>query len=163
MQGSHTARAVSASFDDPNLVSAAGLVPAMRLAAKTGLGVLVDRWLRLCAVLWPPSRTGQPASVLSARDSHHRAIAGPGMSERGAELDAHAVRGLFQELSDAKAERIAADQVKAAAEARAAKLARFSSASTNRRRIGPEHDFGASLWSRTCTTNSSDVCSPPYT
>jgi hypothetical protein len=47
MQVSHTARAVSASFDDPNLVSAAGLVPAMVLAGKTGLAALVDRWLRL--------------------------------------------------------------------------------------------------------------------
>jgi len=38
---------VSASFDDPNLVSAAGLVPAMALAAKTGLGSLVDQWVKL--------------------------------------------------------------------------------------------------------------------
>ena len=29
MQGSQTTGAVSASFDDPNLVSAAGLVPIM--------------------------------------------------------------------------------------------------------------------------------------
>ena len=67
------------------------------------------------------------------------------MSERGAELDAHAARSLFQVLSDAEAERIAADQIKVAAEARAAKLARFSSPSTGRRRTGPEHDFGPSL------------------
>ncbi len=45
----------------------------------------------------------------------------------------------------AEAERIAVDQVKAAAEARAARLARFSSPSTDRRRSGPEHDFGPSL------------------
>src|SRR5450830_705834 len=45
MQVSHTARAVSASFDDPNLVSAAGLVPLMKLAEKAGLRKLSDRWL----------------------------------------------------------------------------------------------------------------------
>jgi hypothetical protein len=33
------------SFDDPNLVSAAGLLPIMRLAEKAGLRSLADRWL----------------------------------------------------------------------------------------------------------------------
>ena len=47
MQVSHTARALSASFDDPNLVSAAGLVPAMALAVETGLGSLADQWVKL--------------------------------------------------------------------------------------------------------------------
>ena len=47
MQVSHSSRAVSASFDDPNLVSAAGLVPVMALAARTGLGGLVDEWVKL--------------------------------------------------------------------------------------------------------------------
>ena len=37
MQLSHTRRVVSASFDDPNLVSAAALVPVMKLAEKAGL------------------------------------------------------------------------------------------------------------------------------
>jgi len=45
MQVSHTTRAVSASFDDANLVSSAGLVPAMKLAEKAGLRHLADRWL----------------------------------------------------------------------------------------------------------------------
>jgi len=45
MQLSHTRRAVSASFDDPNLVSAAGLVPVMKLAEKAELRELADRWL----------------------------------------------------------------------------------------------------------------------
>jgi hypothetical protein len=45
VQLSHTARATSASFDDPNLVSAAGLVPVMRLAQNAGLGELAQRWL----------------------------------------------------------------------------------------------------------------------
>lgn len=45
MQVSHTVRAVSASFDDANLVSAAGLVPIMRLAQDAGLGALAQQWL----------------------------------------------------------------------------------------------------------------------
>jgi hypothetical protein len=45
VQLSHTRRAMSASFDDPNLVSAAGLVPIMRLAQKAGLRRLADQWL----------------------------------------------------------------------------------------------------------------------
>lgn len=40
MQLSHTPAAMSASFDDPNLVSAAGLVPIMRLADTAGLATL---------------------------------------------------------------------------------------------------------------------------
>lgn len=40
MQFKHAPAAVSAVFDDPNLVSAAGLVPAMRLAAAAGLADL---------------------------------------------------------------------------------------------------------------------------
>ena len=47
MQLSHTHRSLSASFDDPNLVSSAGLVPAMALAAKTGLSIIVDEWVKL--------------------------------------------------------------------------------------------------------------------
>lgn len=42
MQLSHTLAAVSASFDDPNLVSAAGLVPIMRLADEAGLTALAQ-------------------------------------------------------------------------------------------------------------------------
>lgn len=47
MQLSHTHRSLSASFDDPNLVSSAGLVPVMALAVKTGLRTLVDEWVKL--------------------------------------------------------------------------------------------------------------------
>lgn len=43
MQVSHTTVAVSASIDDPNLVSAAGLVPIMKLAATAGLQTLADQ------------------------------------------------------------------------------------------------------------------------
>ena len=45
MQLKHASTAVSASFDDPNLVSAAGLVPIMALAEKAGLRVLAQKWL----------------------------------------------------------------------------------------------------------------------
>ncbi len=40
MQLCHTRPVAAASFDEPNLVSAAGLVPVMRLAADAGLGQL---------------------------------------------------------------------------------------------------------------------------
>lgn len=42
MQLSHTPAAVSASFDDPNLVASAGLVPIMRLADEAGLSTLAQ-------------------------------------------------------------------------------------------------------------------------
>ena len=45
MQLSHTHPVKSAVFDDPNLVSSAGLVPAVKLAARAGLAVLADRHL----------------------------------------------------------------------------------------------------------------------
>src|SRR3954449_6860543 len=42
MQLSHTRPVVSATFDEPNLVSAAGLVPLMALAGRAGLRELAD-------------------------------------------------------------------------------------------------------------------------
>src|SRR3982750_3322849 len=42
MQLSHTPPVVSATFDEPNLVSAAGLVPLMALAGKAELRELAD-------------------------------------------------------------------------------------------------------------------------
>lgn len=45
MQLSHSAKATSAIFDDPNLVSSAGLVPALRLATSVGLSTLADAHL----------------------------------------------------------------------------------------------------------------------
>ena len=45
MQVSHSAAAVSVSFDEPNLIAAAGLVPIMELARGTGLHDLADRRL----------------------------------------------------------------------------------------------------------------------
>lgn len=45
MQLSHTRKVVSATFDDPNLMSSAGLVPVMRLAADAGLSGLAGQRL----------------------------------------------------------------------------------------------------------------------
>ncbi|GAC1385118.1 MAG: IS1380-like element IS1677 family transposase [Pseudarthrobacter sp.] len=45
MQVSHKPSAVSVSFDEPNLVSAAGLLPVMTLARDAGLHKLADDWL----------------------------------------------------------------------------------------------------------------------
>ena len=45
MQLSHTRPVVSATFDEPNLVSAAGLVPLMALSGKAGLRALADERL----------------------------------------------------------------------------------------------------------------------
>ncbi len=45
MQLSHTALSLSASFDEPNIVSAGGLVPVMGLARDAGLGELAQTWL----------------------------------------------------------------------------------------------------------------------
>src|SRR5690606_5476158 len=42
MQFKHAPAAVSAVFDDPNLVSAAGLVPVLRLARSAGLAELAQ-------------------------------------------------------------------------------------------------------------------------
>lgn len=42
MQFKHAPAAVSAAFDDPNLVSAAGVVPMLRLARSAGLDELAQ-------------------------------------------------------------------------------------------------------------------------
>ncbi len=47
VRASHTAAAVSVRFDEPNLVSCAGLVPLMRLAERAGLHEAADRLVRL--------------------------------------------------------------------------------------------------------------------
>ncbi|GAB3809343.1 IS1380-like element IS1677 family transposase [Humibacter antri] len=47
MQVSHVARPAVALFDDPNLVSAAGVLPIVRLAEKAGLRSLADQWLSI--------------------------------------------------------------------------------------------------------------------
>jgi hypothetical protein len=47
MQVSHTPAAVSALFDDPNLIAQAGLVPVLRLAERCGLSRLVTEKVKL--------------------------------------------------------------------------------------------------------------------
>jgi hypothetical protein len=49
MRLSHDPLKISASFDDPNLVSRAGLVPVMSLAERAGLGGLVRRRVQITA------------------------------------------------------------------------------------------------------------------
>jgi len=50
MRVSHSSPAISATFDDPNLVSCAGLAPTMALAQRAGLADLVAHTLTLRAV-----------------------------------------------------------------------------------------------------------------
>src|SRR5450759_585491 len=50
MRVSHSSPAISAVFDDPNLVSFAGLAPTMALEQRAGLADLVARTLTLKAV-----------------------------------------------------------------------------------------------------------------
>ena len=50
MRVSHSFPAISATFDDPNLVSCAGLAPTMALAQRAGLTDLVSSALTLKAV-----------------------------------------------------------------------------------------------------------------
>ena len=45
MQLCHTPAALSAAFDEPNLIASAGLVPAVALADRIGLRGLADEWL----------------------------------------------------------------------------------------------------------------------
>src|SRR5665648_492743 len=47
MQLSHTPPVVSATFDEPKLVSVAGLVPLMALAERAGLRELADEHVRV--------------------------------------------------------------------------------------------------------------------
>ena len=59
MQLSHTPSALSVSFDEPNLVGSAGLVPAMAVAERAGLGRLADEWLTV------PGAAGSAGAKLS--------------------------------------------------------------------------------------------------
>jgi hypothetical protein len=49
MRLSHAHRAISVRFDDPNLVSCAGLVPVMALADRCGLTTLLNRHVKITA------------------------------------------------------------------------------------------------------------------
>ena len=61
MQLSHTSPVVSASFDEPNLVSAVGLVPLMALARRAGLRELADERLSV-----PTDKGANPGLKLSS-------------------------------------------------------------------------------------------------
>src|SRR4051795_13298309 len=61
MQLSHTRPVVSAVFDEPNLVSSAGLVPVMALARKARLRELVDERLTV-----PTDKGANPGMKLSS-------------------------------------------------------------------------------------------------
>ena len=49
MRLSHARRAITARFDDPNLVSCAGLVPVMALADRCGLPLLLREHVKIAA------------------------------------------------------------------------------------------------------------------
>ena len=57
----HTQPVTAAPFDEPNLVSAAGLVPAMRLAADAGLGDLAAGHLTV-----PTDKGANPGGKVTA-------------------------------------------------------------------------------------------------
>ena len=61
MRASHTAAAVSATFDDPNLVPCAGLVPVLRLAERAGLHQAADQRVTL------PDSAGSAAANPAAK------------------------------------------------------------------------------------------------
>src|SRR3982751_2160155 len=61
MQLSHTRPVVSATFDEPNLVSVAGLVPLMALAGKAGLRELADERMSV-----PTDKGANPGLKLSS-------------------------------------------------------------------------------------------------
>ena len=60
MQLCHTPAALSAVFDEPNLIACAGLVPAVALADRIGLRDLADEWLTV-----PGCRGTAGAKVMS--------------------------------------------------------------------------------------------------
>ena len=60
MQLCHTPAALSAVFDEPNLIACAGLVPATALADRIGLRDLAEEWLAV-----PGSQGAAGAKVMS--------------------------------------------------------------------------------------------------
>ncbi len=86
MRLSHDPLRISASFDDPNLVSRAGLVPVMALAERAGLGALVRRHVTLRAKtgVYPEVKVGcLVAGMAAGADS----IDGMGLLRHGAMPD----------------------------------------------------------------------------
>jgi hypothetical protein len=62
VQSSHTFTVGSAVFDEPNLVSASGLVPVLELAEQTGLSRLIGEYVDLPSTGWPRARSMRPGS-----------------------------------------------------------------------------------------------------
>ncbi|HEV2373588.1 MAG TPA: hypothetical protein VGS19_15620 [Streptosporangiaceae bacterium] len=52
----HDLAKIHATFDDPNLVSRAGLVPVMALAQWAGLGELAGEHMRIAGAMWGERR-----------------------------------------------------------------------------------------------------------
>jgi hypothetical protein len=68
----HDLAKIHATFDDPNLVSRAGLVPVMALAQRAGLGGLVEEHVRpgrRCGVNAPVKVAGIVAGMIGGADS----------------------------------------------------------------------------------------------
>ncbi len=61
MRLSHTRPVIAATFDEPNLVSAAGLVPVMRLARAAGLDALAGELLSV-----PTDKGANPGGKVAA-------------------------------------------------------------------------------------------------
>jgi hypothetical protein len=84
----HDPGKISALFDDPNLVSPAGLIPVISLAERAGLGGLVRRHVHLTAKpgVFPEVKVGcLVAGMAAGADSiddmdvlRHGAMPGPG-------------------------------------------------------------------------------------
>ena len=69
MQSSHRFTVDSAVFDERNLVSAAGLVPVLELAEKTGLSELIDEHVDLRSArvkFGVVNPAGKPTSIIAA-------------------------------------------------------------------------------------------------
>jgi hypothetical protein len=68
----HSLAKIQATFDDPNLVSQAGLVPVMALAQRAGLGDLVEQHVRIgrkCGVNPQVKAPGVVAGMIGGADS----------------------------------------------------------------------------------------------
>jgi hypothetical protein len=68
----HDLAKIHATFDDPNLVSRAGLVPVMALAQRAGLGELVEEHVRIarpCGVNPQVKVPGIVAGMIGGADS----------------------------------------------------------------------------------------------
>jgi hypothetical protein len=59
----HDLAKIDATFDDPNLVSRAGLVPVMALADRAGLAALVEKHVRIARPCGVNAQVKVPAIV----------------------------------------------------------------------------------------------------